>query len=574
MRKHLTIRLLACLTLISLLTVFELNAQVVQTPVAPNGISDFNLTVQNLVQTAVNKLEFDVYLQDMDPAEPFELASLQFGFLLNSGIYTGGTLTGVINNSTSGLIPAQQFAAAVSIVSAVTGYPGQTLVRLAGKVPPGAGGGTIISAVSPGTLLTHFVLSSSVDFSNFSLPGLSFTASTAITPLYATRIAQYVGTTHTQLAVTPGVNALVCCNQLLNNYYVLSGAGAYCQGDNGLPVGLPGSVAGEIYTLSRDGIALSPTVTGTGSAISFGIQPAGTYTISGPNAAGSIVIIVNPPSQGGFISGGTTIYEGITPVTLTLNSYQGGIVKWQKRFYPGGAWIDIANTQQTYTEIPVAAGPWYYRALVQSGVCPAAYAVEDMVVVLNRTLLVKVFLQGLYNPSTGLMCKARNEYGDMFQGDTADRVNVHLAMNTFPYSIVYNFFNVGLPTNGVFTLELPAGFTSSYYLVINHRNSIETWNSFPVSLSANNTTYNFTNGAQKAYGYNLVQMGSDWTIYEGDVNQDGAVDSGDMTTVDNDNNNYVVGYLSNDVNGDGTIDIGDLVRIDNNSSDYVSSVKP
>ena len=53
-------------------------------------VTSFNITVQNLVQTATNKLEFDVYLLDTDPAQTFELGSCQLGFLFNSQIYFGG----------------------------------------------------------------------------------------------------------------------------------------------------------------------------------------------------------------------------------------------------------------------------------------------------------------------------------------------------------------------------------------------------------------------------------------------------------------------------------------------------
>ncbi|MFZ4708055.1 MAG: hypothetical protein ACOYMF_18780, partial [Bacteroidales bacterium] len=63
--------------------------------------------------------------------------------------------------------------------------------------------------------------------------------------------------------------------------YAVTGGGSYCQGTEGLPVGLANSEVGVTYTLFKDGVAQMPTLVGTGSAISFGIQLAGTYTISG-----------------------------------------------------------------------------------------------------------------------------------------------------------------------------------------------------------------------------------------------------------------------------------------------------
>ena len=61
----------------------------------------FTLTIQNIHQTSDRVLEFDFYLLDTDiPSKTFELASLQFGFMVNSAIYTGGTL-GVSDVDTS-----------------------------------------------------------------------------------------------------------------------------------------------------------------------------------------------------------------------------------------------------------------------------------------------------------------------------------------------------------------------------------------------------------------------------------------------------------------------------------------
>ena len=73
--------------------------------------SDYLLQVMNMLQTSPTTLEFDVYLLDTEPSIAFELASVQLGFLLNSGIYTGGTLSVSINNTGSGLNAAQQFTA-------------------------------------------------------------------------------------------------------------------------------------------------------------------------------------------------------------------------------------------------------------------------------------------------------------------------------------------------------------------------------------------------------------------------------------------------------------------------------
>ncbi|HOP00451.1 MAG TPA: fibronectin type III domain-containing protein, partial [Bacteroidales bacterium] len=186
------------------------------TGIVKGQIGSFEISVRNITQTASNRLEFDVYLLDADPLQPFQLASCQLGFLLNSLIHAGGTLSAAIDNTGSGLNASQQFSATPSVATGLAGYPNQTLIRLAGRTPPGAGNGTIISTTGSGTLLTHFILTSSVDFAESSTPDITFTSSSATTPLYPTRVNIYDGTNNIGLVVTPGTNAIVYGNPILN----------------------------------------------------------------------------------------------------------------------------------------------------------------------------------------------------------------------------------------------------------------------------------------------------------------------------------------------------------------------
>ena len=273
--------------------------------VANAAVEDFELSVRNMTQTAPNRLEFDVYLLDTDPGQIFELASCQLGFLINSLIYTGGSITVTIDNAGTGLNAFQQFTAAPAVVSTLAGYPNQTLIRLAAGLPVSPGGGTIISTTSPGTLLTHFIITSTVNFTASSTPNLIFNPNTAAAPLYPTRVAEFIATVSTPLTVTPGANAIVYDNPVLNppapTAFAVTGGGSYCQGGAGLPVGLSDSETGVTYTLIRGTTDLTPTMAGTGAAISFGNQTiAGVYTVRGTNAGGSTTmtgsatIIVNP----------------------------------------------------------------------------------------------------------------------------------------------------------------------------------------------------------------------------------------------------------------------------------------
>ena len=156
-------------------------------------MAQFIITMRNFSQTAPNRLEFDVFMSDSDASLPFELATCQLGFLFDSNISNGGTISVAIDNTGSGLNASQVFTAAPSTAVGPTGYPDQTLVRLAGRTPPGAGNGTIISSAAPGTLLTHFILTNTANFTPGSTPDFVFCSSSVSNPLYPTRVAEYVG---------------------------------------------------------------------------------------------------------------------------------------------------------------------------------------------------------------------------------------------------------------------------------------------------------------------------------------------------------------------------------------------
>ena len=271
--------------------------------------SDFLLSVQNLIQTGPKVLEFDVYmLNTKGGAQTFELATMQLGFLINESIHAGGTLTLSLSNTGSGLDPTIQFrmASVPMIVSPLNIYPTKTLIQQPGRVPQGSGFGSIISDVAPGTKLVHYILTNSVDFIPNTVPDLTFiSTSEPSLELYRTSVSEYINGWNTNLMVTSGVDAIVNGNPVLNptiSAFSVTGGGAYCQNTGGLPVNLSGSEVGVTYTLYNGTTQLSPTIAGTGNALSFGNQLAGTYTVKGTVAGsygnmdmtGSVVILENP----------------------------------------------------------------------------------------------------------------------------------------------------------------------------------------------------------------------------------------------------------------------------------------
>ena len=351
--------------LLMFFVIFNVNA-VHKIRYAPLATDAFLLSVKNFKQTSNSKLEFDAYLQDTDPTLPFELASMQFGFLINSAIYAGGTLTVTIDNTNSGLNAIQKITASPN---AATKTGSQTVIKLASGIVT-AGQGTIISTAVPGTLITHFIITSSVPFPSNITPDLIFTSSTSTTPLYATRVAEFINSLSTQLDVNIGIaNAIVNGNPILNaapTAYAVTGSGSFCQDGLGLAVGLSNSDIGVNYQLYSGETAVGSPVSGTGSAINFGNQTAGTYTVTATNATtsitasmtGSAVITANPP-----VTPDVSIEASSNPaatgasVTFTPTPVNGGLNPAYEWFVNNVS----VGTGETYSYIPTDGDQIYTK---------------------------------------------------------------------------------------------------------------------------------------------------------------------------------------------------------------------
>ena len=192
---------------------------------------------------------------------------------------------------------------------------------------------------------------------------------------------------------------------------------------------------------------------------------------------------------------------------------------------------------------------------------------------LTKVINLSLLLQGLYNGG-GTMRQAKDAIGNHWPVGIADHITVELH-NAAPYAtIAYAATDVPLTTTGTATLEIPAIYASNYYLTVKHRNSIETTSATAVSFAG--STINQSYGSPTdVYGSNLqLMVDGKYTIYAGDVNQDGTIDTADMTAIENDSFNFMSGYLNTDVNGDGVIDTGDMTNIVNNSYNFVGTAHP
>lgn len=140
----------------------------------------------------------------------------------------------------------------------------------------------------------------------------------------------------------------------------------------------------------------------------------------------------------------------------------------------------------------------------------------------------------------------------------SDTITVQLRTSSSPFNLV-DQTKILLDNNGTGTGSFSSAINGTqYYLVVKHRNGIETWSALPQAFTANSLSYDFSTGPGKAFGNNLKLVGTKWCIYGGDVNQDGFVETADMNLVFNNNVIGATGYNNTDLNGDTFTEIGDL----------------
>jgi len=273
-----------------------------------------------------------------------------------------------------------------------------------------------------------------------------------------------------------------------------------------------------------------------------------------------------------------TMQNGLT-YNLRVGTTPGGNEIVSSLSDPSG-WRKIAEMGNAYQNTGwwlhnLEPGTYYWSVqAIDNSFAGGPFAPEQTFVVqpVSRTVHLSLFLEGLFNPATGQMNKAQDENGDEFPGTVADRIRFSLALPVAPFSTFYSVDNIDLNQDGTCSLSVPC--TGYYYLVIKHRNSIETWSSSPVYLLSDPVVYDFASEASRAYGDNLYEVSGKWLIYGADVNQDGLIDSSDMLLVESESNDFAAGYLPADVNGDGIIDSSDMLLIEKNADNFVSSARP
>ncbi|HRA99190.1 MAG TPA: SBBP repeat-containing protein [Ignavibacteria bacterium] len=178
----------------------------------------------------------------------------------------------------------------------------------------------------------------------------------------------------------------------------------------------------------------------------------------------------------------------------------------------------------------------------------------------NFLLDLTVLMQGYYNVNTLI--------------NVSDTVKVFLRNGSSPYSIIDSSKSVSDASGVLLLYFLNVQNDQNYYIVTDHRNTLETWSSTPIKFESAGMVYDYTNSLNKAFGNNLTLNGTKFCIFTGDVNKDDVIDITDLGIIDNASLNFLSGYIQEDVNGDSVADLSDLGITDNNSFNFISTQRP
>ncbi len=261
----------------------------------------------------------------------------------------------------------------------------------------------------------------------------------------------------------------------------------------------------------------------------------------------------------------------------------------------GGAPVTIPAINSDYDADPRYPNPGYPDNSYQPATAPDVGADEFAggLVVTTKTLGVRLLVEGFYDNATHQMNKAQECLDgattyNKYDGTQADIVNIYLVQDlgpSWPDPIPYDFSATNVPLDVDGTLQvtgIPGTISGNYYIIIKHRQGVETWSATPVPFSGSTINYDFAISAGKAYGNNQKQVDespASYAVYSGDISsmtglQDGYIDIFDNNDVFNDAQLGGFGYKPQDLTGDAFVDIFDMAIVFNNMQMSVGMITP
>ncbi len=190
---------------------------------------------------------------------------------------------------------------------------------------------------------------------------------------------------------------------------------------------------------------------------------------------------------------------------------------------------------------------------------------------------LKMFIQG-YFVGNGIMRAAVNA---ALYPTLCDTVTLELHNSVPPYVLIESCCGT-INVNGIGHFILNSNsLGKSYYIVVKHRNALETWSGSPVTLISNGL-YNFASAANKAFGSNQVTVEPGvYAFYSGDISNgvvggvpDGQINLSDFYELQNATGQFLSEYNFHDLTGDFFVETMDFSLIENNLNLNISVQKP
>lgn len=186
------------------------------------------------------------------------------------------------------------------------------------------------------------------------------------------------------------------------------------------------------------------------------------------------------------------------------------------------------------------------------------------------SLNLKAYIEGYYLGGGYMQPVLLNQGVLGATSNQCDSILIELHNSTWPYALIESKVTL-LNTNGTISADFTN--TGSFYVVLKHRNGIQTWSKFPILIDG--SSYDFTTDASKAFGDNQILIAPGiYALYSGDLNQDENMDLLDMSLLETEINNFGFGYLAPDINGDGNVDLLDSPIAETNINGFIYSIHP
>jgi len=225
------------------------------------------------------------------------------------------------------------------------------------------------------------------------------------------------------------------------------------------------------------------TLTSTSAGTINGIIPSGTPAGSGYR----IRVVSSAPVVTGSDNGANITVNALPSSIITGNNSvcSGSSTQWCAPVSSAYNWNTTAATQC----INVSAAGTYTVTVTGANGCTSSSTKSLAVNSCPDTLSLKIFIEGFYI-GNNLMSAVADPNGHPTLSDT---ITVELHHATSPYDIAETQTGtINTNGNGIFIFTTLTS-DASYYIVVRHRNSVETWSKNPVLFNSQFVSFDFTN---------------------------------------------------------------------------------